>query len=101
MNYIEIHTHLIDIFMRKMSKNIVDISYDFNDNDIIIQVVLLENSSLNEYYILELKDLLTNHYVNINTVFVSKDIFNKGKGEWLPLGYKWLTNVLYSKAEIL
>lgn len=99
--FLKVKLNLIDLFLLNMEVDIIDISYDFDRENIDIQIVLLEGSILENSRYEKLNHLLNDYTIKVKTIFVTKDLFNEGKGEWLPCGYKWLSNVLFSKAEIL
>lgn len=101
IKYVSLKNQLINIFLKHMKRNILDISYEYETNTIILQIVMEEQSFLDKSYMEMIDKELKDYIVNVNTIYVSKDEFNKNKGNWAPMGYKWLSHVLYSKNEIL
>ncbi|ACE05829.1 hypothetical protein Aasi_0413 [Candidatus Amoebophilus asiaticus 5a2] len=94
---------LVRAFLVEAPKNLLDISYTVEDKELIIQVVLIHNTTLeDEVRILsQLQENLPNLSINLHKLFVSKEDFNKDRGCWLPTSYKWLEYLLFSKAEVL
>lgn len=82
-------------------KNVLDISYNFNETKIDIQVVLLEGFNLSQDRIANLKEKLSSFDVATTEIYLTKKQFNENKGEWQPRYYKWLDHLLFSKAEVL
>ena len=101
LNYINLKYSLINCFLIKAEKAILDISYSVNDKKINIQVVLLEGFTLSPDRIDSVKESLIGFDVIITELFLTKEQFNESKGEWQPLYYKWLDYLLFSKAEVL
>ncbi|WP_163215066.1 hypothetical protein [Bacteroides sp. 519] len=98
---VSIKRKLINIFLLEMPRNIVDISYEYNDVSLNIQIVLLDKTDLDKTYENILREEFDHFVVNVTILYIAKDAFNKNIGEWLPSEYNWLSNVLYSKAEII
>lgn len=92
---------LINVFLLRMHDNIVDISYNYNKANLDLQIVLLDGTFLEKSYRDILEKMFVNSIIKIDIVYVTKEVFNRNVGAWLPTGYKWLDNILYSKAEIL
>lgn len=99
--YLTIKMKLIELFLCQMPKEILDISYEYNETHLTIQLVLLE-----DYYIPlnieeEIKNNFDSYIIDIKYIYLKSEVFNSNKGSWLPAGYEWLPHILYSKAEIL
>lgn len=101
IDYINLKYTLINGFLIKADKNILDISYSVNKNKISIQVVLLEGFILAKDRIENIKERLSCFDVVIMELYLTKEQFNESKGEWQPKYYKWLDYLLFSKAELL
>lgn len=101
LDYIILKYTLINCFLFKADKNILDISYSINEKKIVIQVVLLEGFTLSEERIDNVKERLSSFDVVITELYLTKEQFNESKGEWQPRYYKWLDYLLFSKAEVL
>lgn len=101
LDYINLKYTLINCFLFKADKNVLDISYNFNETKIDIQVVLLEGFNLSQERIANLKERLSSFDVAITELYLTKKQFNENKGEWQPRYYKWLDHLLFSKAEVL
>lgn len=99
--FLEIKLNLIDLVLLDMPVDVIDISYDFDRDNINIQIVLLKGSILEKSRYEKLNYFFKDYTVKIKTIFISRDFFNERRGEWLPHGYTWLSNILFSKAEIL
>ncbi|MEM8940440.1 MAG: hypothetical protein AAGC64_13965 [Bacteroidota bacterium] len=105
MNYnkkhIDIQVGLINSFLFEVSTNILDVSYTVLDNQLIIQVVLIEGENLDS----EIKDRVLENLIDFEVDFkllnISKEKYNANKGNWNPIEYDWLDNLLFSKAEQL
>jgi hypothetical protein len=92
---------LIEVFLFKADKSVLDISYSIADKQITIQIVLLERCSLSQESIENVKEKLSSFDVIIKELYLTKKQFNKSKGEWQPQYYRWLDYLLFSKAEVL
>lgn len=101
LEYINTHFALIEVFLHKADKNILDISYCIAAKQITIQVVLLEGFTLSLERIENVKKKLIGFDVVVAELYITKEHFNESKDEWLPRYYRWLDYLLYSKAEIL
>jgi hypothetical protein len=99
--YINTQYALMEAFLFKVDKNVLDISYSVDVNKITIQVVLLEGFTLSQERIKNIKDRLSNVDVIITELHLTKEQFNENKGEWQPKYYKWIGYLLFSKAEVL
>ncbi len=98
--YLDVKYALIQGFLRKLPKEVVDISYLIQGKIITVQVVLLEEVLLDEA-INKTNEILGFYEIRLKKVFISKEKFNNNKGNWLPESYAWLPNLLFSKAEVL
>lgn len=98
---INIQYALVEVFLIKADKNVLDISYSINDNKIAIQVVLLDGFTLSQERVGNIKKRLSSFDVAITELHLTKGQFNESKGEWQPQYYKWLEYLLFSKAEVL
>lgn len=92
---------LMQVFMFKADKSVLDISYSVNEKNLTIQVVLLEGYTLSNEKIDNIKNSLIGFDVVIKEFYLTKEQFNESKGEWLPKYYEWLDYLLISKAEAL
>lgn len=101
LDYINLKCTLINCFLFKADKNILDISYSINEKEITIQVVLLEGFSLSQERADNVKERLSIFDVVFTEQYITKEQFNENKGEWQSKYYKWLDNLLFSKAEVL
>jgi hypothetical protein len=101
IEFINIQYAIISSFLIKADKNVLDISYNINGNEIAIQIVMLEGFTLSQKQIDDVKKNLGSFDVSIVELYLTKEQFNENKGEWLPQYYKWLDYLLFSKAEVL
>lgn len=101
IDYIDLKYILINCFLSKADKNILDISYSKDGMKITIQAVLLDGFTLLEETKEKTKERLSNFDVGITELYLTKEQFNESKGEWQPKYYKWLDYLLFSKAEVL
>lgn len=101
LDYINLKYTLINCFLFKADKNILDISYSINEKKIAVQVVLLEGFTLSEEKTDNVKERLSSFDVVITELYLTKEQFNESKGEWQPRYYKWLDYLLFSKAKVL
>ncbi len=101
IEYLEIEYSLMQVFLINIPDNILDISYHSFLKNIEIQVVILEETTIKSTYKKDIEHILEGYTIGINIVFISKEKFNENKGEWLPIYYTWLPNLLFSKAAIL
>jgi hypothetical protein len=92
---------LINCFLINADLRVLDISYSIKDKTILIQIVLLDGFSLSIQGVENIKARLSNYDITIEELHLTKEQFNTNKGEWQPRYYKWLDNVLFSKAEVL
>jgi hypothetical protein len=99
--YINTHFELMEAFLFKAGKCVLDISYRVAENQIIIQVVLLKGFVLSLERIENVKKKLVDFDVDITELYLTKEQFNESKGDWPPQYYKWLNYLLFSKAEVL
>jgi hypothetical protein len=98
---IEIHYTLIEVFLINFQKEILDISYSINGREIYVQVVLLENFILQAETKEKLYQKLVGFDIVLKDLYITKEMFNESKGDWLPIHYNWLEYLLFSKSEIL
>lgn len=98
--FLDIKYILIQVFLTQLKPYIVDISYSVNLMTVNVQIVMLEGSILDEFYVKGTVEKLKDYKVTFNKIFISKDDFNVNKGIWLPNKYNWLENVLLSKSEV-
>jgi hypothetical protein len=98
IEYIEIKYALIEIFMINAQKYILDISYEMEDNNLIIQAVLLEESIFPEIIRQKLSCAFPKYHIDIKLLFISEQKFNSNPGEWNPRYYNWLSYLLFVKA---
>ena len=101
IEYLEIEYSLMQVFLINIPDNILDISYHLLLKNIEIQVVILEDTTIKSSYRNDIEHILEGYTIDIKIVFISKEKFNENRGEWLPIYYSWLPNLLFSKAEIL
>jgi hypothetical protein len=101
IEFINIQYAMINSFLIKADKNVLDISYSINGNEITIQIVMLERFTLSQKQIDNVKENLGSFDVSIAKLYLTKEQFNENKGEWQPQYYKWLDYLLFSKAEVL
>lgn len=101
LKHINLKYTLINCFLFKADKNVLDISYSVNETKLAIQVVLLEGFNLSQEKIANIKERLSSFDVAITELYLTKKQFNESKGEWQPRYYKWLDYLLFSKAEVL
>lgn len=101
MEYINIKYALIESFLIKAKKEILDISYNINEREITIQTVLLEGFNFPDRMIKDAKGKLSDFDIIVNELHLTKKQFNESRGEWRPKHYKWLDYLLFSKAEML
>ena len=99
--YINTRYALIEAFLFKADKAVLDISYSVNEKKMAIQVVLLEGYTLSLERIDFVKKNLVGFDVAITELYLTKERFNESKGEWQTQYYKWFDYLLFSKAEVL
>lgn len=95
IDYILIQNLLIDI-----EPSILDISYDLNDKNLFLQFVVLYGFNIPLEIIQKLRIELNSYNVQYNTISITREKFNENTGDWLPRYYKWLSHLLFSKAEV-
>lgn len=98
IEYIEIKYALIEVFMINAQKYMLDISYEIEDNNLIIQVVLLEGSIFSEIIRQKLICAFPKYHIDLKLLFISEQKFNINTGEWNPIYYNWLSYLLFVKA---
>lgn len=98
---INIQYALMEVFLIKADKNVLDISYKLDGKKIFIQVVLLDGFTLSQERVENIKERLYSFDIEITELHLTKEQFNENKGEWQPQYYKWLDYLLFSKAEVL
>lgn len=98
--YLMIKIKLINLFLSQMFREVLDISYSYDKKYLKLQIVLLKGYELHNIA-RDLENSFKDFAVDIEFIYLTKDEFNSNKGDWLPVKYEWLPNVLYSKAEIL
>lgn len=101
IDYINLKYTLINYFLLKADKNVLDISYSLDGKKLFIQVVLLDGFTLSQERVENTKERLSSFDVAITELHLTKGQFNESKGEWQPQYYKWLDYLLFSKAEVL
>lgn len=101
IEYIDLQYNLINCLLVKIESNILDVSYDVNGNQLIIQIIYLKNTFLSEKLIKNLREILPKYEITIKKIPILKEEFNENIDEWLPIHYEWLNNLLFSKAEII
>lgn len=100
-DYVNLKYNLINCFLLKADKTVLDISYSVNLNNLSIQVVLLEGFNLSHEIIDNIEARMVGFDVTISELFLTKEQFNESKNGWQPKYYKWLDYLLFSKAEVL
>ena len=100
-DFVNLHYSLIKIFLVKMDKNILDISYGVDSKKITIQIVFLKGYTLSQERIASVKESLVGFDVVVIELYLTKEQFNNIEGEWLPQYYKWLKYLLFSRAKEL
>jgi hypothetical protein len=100
-HYLDIKYALINAFLVNADKALLDISYEFEEDKIKVQVVLIDGSNRDYSFKEKVKEHFSNWQVEVNVLFISKEKFNENKGDWNPKYYKWLKYLLFSKAEVL
>jgi hypothetical protein len=98
--FINIQYTLIEAFMFRARKEIMDISYTRDNTILTIQVVLLPENDLSDEVIMEVKSRLPDFEIVINEIHLTREEFNETKDEWTPKYYQWLRHLLFSKAEL-
>jgi len=63
---------LIDVFLLQMTENILDISYSLSGNGLLLQIVLLEDTSLDENIIDKMHIYLSDYTISIRQFFFQK-----------------------------
>lgn len=99
--YLNIKKALIDSILVDISIEILDISYSVFENEILIQFILLSDAQLSDVLQSNIKAILKQYEIMIIVSHVSKEDFNQNKGNWKPIEYQWLDNILYSKSQVL
>lgn len=99
--HIDIQVGLINYFLFEISTDILDISYTVLGNQLIIQVVLIEGAKLDSEIKNRVLENLIDFEVDFKLLYISKEKYNTNKGNWNPIEYDWLDNLLFSKAEQL
>lgn len=97
--YIDLEYALIQTFLINAQRSILDISYDRNQNEVSIQIVLLEDHRLSDFIIRKIEENMAGYSVSLKEIHISKEDFNRSKGDWRPAGYEWLSHLLFSKGE--
>ncbi|GEM_PF-4013472 len=104
--YIDIEVALINALMIDPQPEMLDVSFSFCNKMISIQIVYLEDTTVDPSTKWRVWDSLRGFEIELNTLFISKMAFNKNNGNteswepWEP-GYDWLAHPLFSKAEQL
>lgn len=101
LDYINVKYALISCFLFDADKNILDVSYSVYGKSMTIQVVLLEGFVLSNERIDKIRTELAGFDIRFREIWLSKERFNDGKGDWQPQLYKWLDHLLFSKVEVL
>ncbi len=101
IDYTKLKYTLINCFLIKADKNVLDISYSLDGKKLFIQLVLLDGFTLSQGRVENIKERLSSFDVTITELHLTKGQFNESKGEWHPQYYKWLDYLLFSKAEVL
>lgn len=101
IEYINVKYALLNAFMLNASKDVLDISYNKVDSEIIIQVVLMKGAVLFDEIKKTAIGNLPEYKIEIKELYLTKEQFNENKGEWAPKYYNWLDNLLFCKAEVL
>jgi hypothetical protein len=99
-NFLDINYSLIRVFLLDVKPNIIEISYSVIPNIITVQIVLLENTILEESSKINVTQELADYAVEFNLIHISRETYNLNKGSWQPIAYNWLANVILSKSEI-
>ncbi len=99
--HINISYTLMETFMVKADKNLLDISFMIEGKIITIQIVLLTGATLSISTLNKLFTSLHDYEVVIKYIHLSKEQFNESKGQWSPKSYDWIGNLLFSKSEII
>ena len=76
-------------------------SYTVSSNHLIIQVVLIEGAKLDSEIKKRVLENLIDFEIDFKLLYISKEKYNANKGNWNPIEYNWLDNILFSKAEQL
>src|SRR5687767_535487 len=97
--YLSLKYALVKSFLLPASRNILDISYKINSRHIDIQIVLLSGTFMSNEANNIVFNNFPNYVISIKEIYLTKEEFNVNKGEWEPQNYKWLDNLLFSKAE--
>jgi hypothetical protein len=101
LEYINTHYALMEIFLTKTDKSILDISYSIEEKKLRIQIVLLKGSLLSKEIVGEIKNKFDRYELDIVEINLTKEEYNENRGEWQPKYYEWLEYLLLSKAEVL
>lgn len=99
--YISIKVDLINSILLRLPRNVLDISFDYDEKTITLQIILLSNTSLNDSFFRKIDNQFSDYEVIVKIINVSKEKFNENMGGWIPSGYIWLKYNLFSKAEVL
>lgn len=97
--FLDIKCELIKCFLIEADKNILDISFNIQMDKIEIQVVLLVGNSISKDKRGCIEASLNSFEIIIREIYLSKEKFNENKGDWLPINYKWLDYLLFTKSE--
>ena len=100
-DYINLKYILINCFLLKADKAVLDISYSVVEKQVAIQIVLLDGFVLPQERIDKVREILVGFDVVITELYLTREQFNENKGEWQPQYYKWLDYLLFSKVEVL
>ncbi len=95
--HIDIYYGFIPAVLSEFERNILDISFSFKSDRLIIQFVLINGTSLSQLVIDKLESYFKSYKVEIHYIYSSSMDFNSAKGMWLPKGYKWLDYLVFSK----
>lgn len=103
MNYnkkhIDIQIGLINSFLYEMPTEILDVSYDYTDKKITVQIVSCEEANLNAEITDRILKNLADFQVSFKMIYISREKYNLNKENWRPIDYEWLDHLLYSKTE--
>ncbi len=96
--YLDVQVALIEVVLLNMPEYLLDVSYSLSDRCINVQIVIVDGSELDLSIRKQIVENLKNFKVEIHVIHIPKSPFNANKGNWRPVEYSWLDNLVFSKA---
>lgn len=97
-SYLELRMAMAEQYLIDLPSNVIEISYNESTDEMLILIVILENS------IYEKSTKLLENYIHkkIETIYeyVSLSAFENGEDDWLPCGHSRLSWMLFSRKNL-